>query len=245
MSSSRSATPAHSENTLDNEAAPVDVEAIMRRIRTEVIERAKGRGQRAIPTYRNSSGDRNAPPSSVLYSEELNYLNAHWHDWSAAAEITSHRRFIGPLIVRAKRFFVDWVQKYLLKGYFERERQFQMNLVRLLNDTVRYVDRRDAEIFWQLIKKIDADVASLNERMDRLHDESAGSLMTVERRVVQRAEEAVNCAARLEAEVREIDRVSRGLERALAVATTRLPFKEGAEGTSRTLEPDEQQGSGD
>jgi len=144
----------------------------MRRIRTEVEKEIEGSGKK-MPKYlppQEKLSDGSLQP--ILYSEELNYLNAHWNEWSEAEEFTSHRPIVGKFIVRLKRKLRSFLVESLLKGYFERERAFQMNLVRHLNSTARYVDARDAEIFWQLVGKVDNDITSMNERSDRLFHEA-------------------------------------------------------------------------
>lgn len=149
---------------------PVDIKILM----AEIRQRAKAemvKGAEFVPAYQ--------PPAPVggvgkgaplVEQDELKYLNSHWHDWCVTEEITSHRRFFGPLIVRFKRFVLDIVRNNLLRGYFERERQFQMQLVRQLNTMAKHVDARDYEIFWGLTKKVDADVEAMNIRADQLFD---------------------------------------------------------------------------
>ena len=118
--------------------------------------------------------------SPVLYSEELNYLNAAWNNWTQREDYTSHRPFLGRLIIRFKRTVFDFLTGSVFRRYFEREREFQMNLVRQLNAMARYIDARDAEIFWQLTEKIDSDVAAMNDRTDQLFDAAASELVRVE-----------------------------------------------------------------
>ena len=151
-----------------------DVEVIMNRIRDEV--RASVASDRAsYPRYIPPATNESSSGSALIESDELSYLNAHWHDWMIAEEVVSHRPVVGKFIVRAKRFVIDAVWHYVLKGYLQREKQFQMQLVRHLNTTAQHVDKRDYDNFWQLIKKIDSDVTALNERMDflftRLHSQ--------------------------------------------------------------------------
>lgn len=159
-----------------------DVEAIMERIRREV--KASNAEERAnYPRYVPPPGsDERSAGLPLIDYDELNYLNAHWHNWAVSEELTSHRKIIGPLIVRAKKFIIDLVWQYVLKGYLEREKQFQMQLVRYLNANARYVDNRDYEIFWQLIKKMDGDVEALNTRMDRLVDALHGKILELDAR---------------------------------------------------------------
>jgi hypothetical protein len=159
---------------MSSENEKPDVEAIMERIREQV--RASVATDRAsYPRYSPPSTKESNSGSALIESDELSYLNAHWHDWMLAEDVVSHRPIIGRFIVRAKRFVIDAVWHYVLKGYLAREKQFQMQLVRHLNTAAQHVDKRDYDNFWQLIKKIDNDVTALNERMDflfnRLHSQ--------------------------------------------------------------------------
>ena len=164
-----------------------DVEAIMERIRTEVRETI-GEERAKYPRYvPPAAADERSAGLPLIDYEELNFLNAHWHDWTITEELSSHRKFIGPIVVRAKRFIINVIWQYLLKGYLEREKQFHMQLVRYLNANARYVDNRDYEIFWQLIKKMDNDVEAMNNRVDRLVDALHGQLMVLESQNERRA----------------------------------------------------------
>ena len=49
-----------------------------------------------------------------------------------------------------------------------------------MNSTARYVDARNAEIFWQLVDKVDKDVTGVNERADRLVDDVATMVRQLE-----------------------------------------------------------------
>ncbi len=159
----------------------VDVEAIMERIRAQV-KAAPRLGSR--PKYLPPAAklfDANVSP--VLYSEELNYLNSHWNDWSQPAPFTSHRPLIGRLIIKWKTRFRDFLWGALFRDYFEREREFQAQLVRFLNASARYVDARDAALFWQIVKKVDNDISSVNERSDLLVQELSSELSKLGERI--------------------------------------------------------------
>lgn len=154
---------------------PLDVDEIMAGIRRAIKIGADKIGAESggeQPLRYTPPAERlfDGAPSSILYSEELNYLNARWNSWSERENYSSHRRLLGPLVVRLKRRIRDFLWESIFSSYFEREREFQMQLVKFLNSTARYVDARDADLFWQLVKKIDNDVAAVNERMDVLHD---------------------------------------------------------------------------
>ena len=159
-----------------------DVNAIMAQIRAEV-RKAVAEDKASYPKYVPPEQSNRPAGQTLIEFEELSYLNQHWNDWSSTEHLSSHRPIVGRFIVRAKQFILNVVWQYILKGYLDRERQFQMQLVRFLNDNARYVDRRDYEIFWQLIKKIDSDVAALNERTDRLFKECLNTIEVLESRL--------------------------------------------------------------
>ena len=155
-----------------------DVEAIMAQIRAEV-RRAVSEDRANYPQYFPPAVEKK-PGSGLVEFEELRYLNSHWNDWSSSEQLTSHRRFIGPFIVRAKQFILNVVWEHILKGYLDREKQFQMHLVRYLNESARYIDKKDYDIFWQLVQKMDNDVEGLNDRMDRLFNEAYSAIQFLE-----------------------------------------------------------------
>ena len=171
--------------TGNSQAAP-DIDAIMERIRADVKQSLAANGA-AVPKYVPPPSEGALDGRALIDFDELNYLNAHWHDWSVAEDISSHRKLLGPFIVRAKRFVMNVLWQYLLKGYLEREKQFQMQLVRYLNANARYVDSRDYKIFWEVVKKMDNDVSALNERMDRLIDKLHSNILALESEIDQKA----------------------------------------------------------
>ena len=109
---------------------------------------------------------------SILYAEELNYLNANWANWDSTLSVSSHRKLIGPIVVKIKRVLAQFITEFVMKGYFERERQFNMNLVKHLNASARYIEARNADSFWQLINKVDSDIQNITKRVDYLFAKS-------------------------------------------------------------------------
>lgn len=214
-----------------------NVDKIMSEIRASILASCSADDSRARKVAYQprppKEGERAAP---LIYLEELNYLNSHWGDWFTSFQITSHRPVIGKFIVKTKRFFLDLAWKYFLKDYLERERHFQSNLVRYLNATAKYVDSRDAEIFWQIVEKIDNDVSGMNERIDRLYDEATSTLRSSERGLQQSItnltgqQERINATAtQTAAELASVNSAVLGLERCLAMLSR-------SDGLSRTDE---------
>lgn len=167
----------------NNEAATdCDVESLMKQIRRRVREDLSANPSR-LPHYVPPAAKRFSDHvSPVLYCDELNYLNAAWNNWTQSEEYHSHRPIVGRFIVTAKRAIFNFLVGSVLRRYFEREREYQMNLVRLLNAMARYIDARDAEIFWQLTEKIDHDVKAMNDRTDQLFDAAASEIVRLENR---------------------------------------------------------------
>ena len=202
-----------------------DVESLMANIRAEAKFALSSAGcvVPGAPKNTRSAGVSGGAQKSILYSNELNYLNANWHNWNSATEITSHRRFVGYFIVKAKKFFVDLVWNYILKGYFERERQFHMHLVKHLNATARYIDSRNEEIFWQLIEKIDNDISAVVERADHLFQHSVSRVRATQELLQERLsklesdkEMLVEIAERSHRDIVEVERFARVLENRVA-----------------------------
>lgn len=109
-----------------------------------------------------------AEASPVIYSDELNYLNAHWGNWADPSHFSSHRPILGAFLIRLKRKLQSFLFGSLFKDYLEKEKCFSMNLVRFCNKTARYIDSRDKQIFWQLVTKLDTEVKNLELRGDSL-----------------------------------------------------------------------------
>lgn len=123
---------------------------------------------------------------SILHSDELRYLNENYSYMPRLQleKVQSHRfGFIGKALVSLKRKVLVVVWDFLLKDYFENERQFQARLVRLLNEQTKYTDARDAANFWEIIRKIDVDVSNSLERIERIRDEYLASLTSLEKRL--------------------------------------------------------------
>jgi len=168
-----------------------------------------------------------APRSgAVLHSEELRYLNTNYAYPTRLNldGITSHRPgLIGRLIVSFKRRVIRILWDSLFKEYFSAEREYQANLVRFLNDMARYVDGRDTANFWELIRKIDYEIARAMERIERINDEQMASIRTSERTVFDALEgslgdlrqglaELRSTAHRHDDQLAVMDSVTRGLE---------------------------------
>lgn len=113
-------------------------------------------------------GPKTVSSEPIIFSDELKYLNQHWNDWSVETNFSSHRSFFGKLIVLFKRKIQKYVFEVFFKEYFDRERVFSANLVRFLNLTAQYIDKRHEDAFYGLIKKVDTEVNLINSRNDEI-----------------------------------------------------------------------------
>jgi hypothetical protein len=153
----------------------------MRELRDEVRRSAEARRIARSESTSFSSPDRGSD-GKLIERPELAYLNSHWGDWAVSEEISSHRKILGPIIVGFKRFLVKTLWQSLLKGYLERERQFNMHLIRHLNDSAKYIDKHSYDLFWQVNEKIDADIKTLNEKLDALFEAVSGEIIEIKTR---------------------------------------------------------------
>ena len=111
---------------------PVRIEEIIQRLRRELAQepRSDDRGRLV---------DAEALPA-ISARTELEYLNRNWQLFDPLSEMRSHRRVVGPIGLRFK-----WMFRRLVLGvldrYFEKERLFLLELVRLQNAAAERSDR--------------------------------------------------------------------------------------------------------
>lgn len=110
---------------------PVRTEEILRKIRREIEASRPPRGGAPAP-------DDDSLPR-IAGRPELAYLNRHWL-LDPACEIRSHRRLVGPAVVGVKKILRRLVLG-VLEGYFDNERRFLLEVVRLHNALAERSDR--------------------------------------------------------------------------------------------------------
>jgi 2-polyprenyl-3-methyl-5-hydroxy-6-metoxy-1,4-benzoquinol methylase len=206
-----------------------DVRALMARIREQVRAQVKGeKGAKFVPMKPlDVNGQRRA--GELLHSEELRFLNANYQFARLNADaIQSHRKgIIGKIIVKVKRKILQLIWDGLLKEYFTSEREYQSNLVRFLNDVAKYTDARDAQNFWELVKKIDVDTTKAIERVERVADEQSGDIRRTERELIENIDNirrdlsqsvasVQSTVARHQAQLNTVESVAKGLESIVA-----------------------------
>ncbi len=231
-----------------------DIQKIMAEIRARVkTELSSAPAER--PALLSTAADLQAGPrkaSELLQSEELRYLNLNYSYSQKLdpASIQSHRGgFLGKVVTKLKRKVLAVLRDSLLKEYLAGEREFQANLVRLLNTTVRHIGERDAAIFWELVRKIDVDVTRAMERIEEIADEHNATLRTVERGVLdslytglkelqQRHTELQGSVQGQDAKLTTLDSVAHGLEAIVARLSKPPVIVKGDASTSTSAPPD-------
>lgn len=205
-------------------AQRIDVEGLMARIRREVEEDLGSDNALSKKKHPKISAKHDSSQSGLVHNEELHYLNTHWSNWGGIAHVESHRPIIGGVLVRFKRFILEVVWTYILKEYFEKERQFHINLVRHLNATAQHVDTNHGRIFWQLIEKIDHEIEAVFLKLDRASDDGNAALRAVELVACTKVAELHSMLGALQARLGELSDgignnsdLIRGLERTMAV----------------------------
>jgi O-antigen chain-terminating methyltransferase len=115
----------------------VRIEDIIQRIRRGITEDATGPSD-------VSPADLDGLPA-ISSRPELDYLNRNWQLFDPLSEMRSHRRLLGPLVVRFK-----WGLRRLVLGvldrFFERQRFFLLELVRFNNALAERSDRLLREV---------------------------------------------------------------------------------------------------
>ncbi|MCB0353935.1 MAG: methyltransferase domain-containing protein [Bdellovibrionales bacterium] len=225
-----------------NGASVCDIRAIMADIRKEILEN-QSTDQALSPSFQPSQGD---PQSSrrageIVSSEELRHLNVHYaYPLRRPGGFESHRKGIfGKLIVRLKRKLASVLWDGVLQEYFNQQKEYNAHLVRLLNQFSRYVDERDASNFWELIRKIDVDITSAINRIDRIQGDQSASVHSSEKRlreqfyreltaINERVTSVQSVVEKHAADLREVDSVSRGIESIVSRASKRQPSVNGS-----------------
>lgn len=208
-----------------------DVTALMAEIRTRVKSEVAN-NKNSPREFRAKSADFNTAATrragELLHSEELRYLNQHYANVFGPRlrmeQVTSHRGgILGRAIVSLKRRILAVVWDYLLKDWVQEQRDYQVNLLRFLNDSSKYIDARDAGNFWELIKKIDYDITSALERIERIADSNTANVRASERELADTLARELKSLRDAVAELRTsvgqhddslrtLDSVARGLE---------------------------------
>jgi len=198
-----------------------DIRAIMAEIRSSVRSKAESLVDQ-WPTFQpepagfNGEGHRKA--GDLQHSENLRMVNRLAMAGLSfdATPIVSHRRgFVGKLIVAAKRRMQRIIWS-LFQANIDAEREFRAHVTRVLNEASLYIDDRNGALFWEIVRKVDSDVARLLKRIDEVVEEQRVGIDGVERRVMGRIEgeviREITSLRELAGRVGMLDSVVRGLE---------------------------------
>lgn len=213
------------EESSNSKREELNIKDIMKEIRAKIRESAHElRDKREVfRPFEIDNSNSKVKAGDILHSDELSYLNQNYNYMPSLEleKVQSHRfGFFGKFLVKLKRKVLVTVWEFILKDYFERERQFQAKLVKLLNDQVKYNDARDADNFWELIRKIDVDVSNLSTRFDEIQDEYLSSLQSLEKKFNNEVVFETNSKlgglnselAKIKGDIATLDSVTRGLE---------------------------------
>lgn len=138
--------------------------------------------------------------SELLENINKGYLYPTLCDFNQVT--TPKKGLIGKVIILVKKRIYKFVVG-ILSNYLKAEKQHELNIVRFLNETVKYIDKRDSDVFFNLIRKIDQDVISLNRRIEEAFDEEHMS---------SNKEEYKNKIEILNSKVDELNSIVSGLE---------------------------------
>lgn len=142
---------------------PVNIEELLRKIRRE-IEAA-----RPVPAapLAAPAEDEALPP--IMSRPELAYINRNWRI-EAGTRVTSHRRLLGPLIVR----FKDYLQRLVLlflEGYLRKTEQYRFQMMQMNNALAERSDRLLREVTERtkaVAERNDVFLAALDLRLEAL-----------------------------------------------------------------------------
>ena len=219
------------DNAQEKQDNKPNILEIMSKIREKVKQDIK-EGQNVTmpfkPKEANLSGT-SRKAGELVYSDDLRYLNMNYivPQVPNLDHIVTHRsNIIGKIIVKVKRKILVFVWG-LFGEYFKGEQEFRSHIVKYLNDTSKYIDSRDADNFWELIRKIDYDITKCLERIERIADDNMATLRSTEKQINNEISTSLKslqgqiteCKSALEKnnqEIKTIDSVYRGLESIIA-----------------------------
>jgi len=163
----------------NNSAQKIEIQTndIMQQIRDRIKESA-AKLEDVLPVRKHAAleNSNTSKGGELIQSEDLRYLNTEYSYPFRAdpnLSVVTHRSGpLGKIIVRIKKILIALIWQPIRDQLLSQMKQYQEHQVRYLNQTARYIDERDAAIFWELVKKIDVD----SERMDILMRECRATL---------------------------------------------------------------------
>ena len=149
----------------------INVEEIMRKIR-ENIARRKMQG-----AYREV--DNHTVEQSYLQkiSNDLAFINNNWNIENESYAIFSHRKILGPFLVKGRKLVHGEVRRYV-DPIFWKQREFNASVVRILNETTKKVDEFENRIdslkkALERVNLIEEQLKNLSEKFSVLDSEKS------------------------------------------------------------------------
>ncbi len=136
--------------------------------------------ERKLPKFNpfrvNLSDDVQA--GDLMRSELLENINKNY-GYSVISDLdqvtTPRKGIFGKVVIILKKRIYKFIVG-ILSNYLKAEKNYEINVVKFLNETAKYIDKRDSSVFFNLIRKIDQDVMSLNRRIEEVFDEEQMSI---------------------------------------------------------------------
>ena len=197
------------DELLPDDAAPPDVAAIMRQIRSEV-KAAYERGE--IPV-------RPSTEAREIDSKDLHTANSLWDFPRRPIEFHSHRPVIGPLISGVKRLFGGLIRDRLLAQTFQSHYEFNGAVIRYLNQ----LNLRISSIMRRSADDLQGETYAIERRLEKQFEQQI-------RAIQDRTNSVEDGSARLLEQFNTLDSVVRGLER---IAARGASVQDGADGESK------------
>lgn len=147
----------------------IDTDEIISKIKAN-IERRKAQGAytQEDEVKVNSYNIVQNEPSAVI--DELSSLNNYW-DIKYHYRISSHRKFIGPILVKGRRLVNGEVKRYV-DPIFQRQKEFGLKLAHALSSVREQlylkIDAEKTDILSSVDRKIEEASVRSNERLDEM-----------------------------------------------------------------------------
>lgn len=125
----------------------VDVKKIMKRLK-ESIQRGKEEKKTVEVEHLERKTDARQP--SYTLHPDLGFINANWDIENKAYRISSHRKVLGPVLVKGRELIYGELRRYI-DPVFWKQKEFNSSVVRLLN----YLSKEPREIKEQSNEDID------------------------------------------------------------------------------------------
>ena len=156
----------------------VDVRKIMEEIRSRIKER--GIQEVDFPDTLSLANEIGELPENPTMEDDRLLVNTTW-DVMAERPITSHRRFLGPILVFGKKV-VRKLLRWYVNPFVDQQRNFNAAMVRLMNSTQTQLDEKK-----ERISELEQTVQDLEEKERKqeklLQTDYKGALYRVEENI--------------------------------------------------------------